>query len=201
MFVAPMQGSLFGSGEPALDVLRPDRVDLDQRSWIDHQPVWLAGAATLFSALFDCCEWRQRTHIPMYERLVDEPRLVASAPIDGPDTPAVLIDAGRRLGGHYGVEFDSLSFNLYRTGADSVAWHGDRHRHTVRHPLVAIISLGAPRPFAVRPRGGGAARQWAAGGGELLVMGGACQHDWEHAVPKVAHAGPRISVMFRHGVP
>ena len=84
MFVAPMQGSLFGSGEPALDVLRPDRVDLDQRSWIDHQPAWLAGADTLFSALLDRCEWRQRTHIPMYERLVDEPRLVASAPIDGP---------------------------------------------------------------------------------------------------------------------
>jgi alkylated DNA repair dioxygenase AlkB len=33
----------------------------------------------------------------------------------------------------------------------------------------------------------------------MLVMGGACQHDWEHCVPKVAHAhGPRLSIMFRH---
>ena len=39
----------------------------------------------------------------------------------------------------------------------------------------------------------------ALGHGDLLVMGGACQHDWEHAVPKVRHAGPRISITYRHG--
>ncbi len=196
-----MQGSLFAAGEPALDALCPQRVDLDERSWIDHQPGWLRGADTLFDQLLADNDWRQRTQIPMYDRLVDEPRLVASGHIEAPTTPAVLADAAHRLGAHYDVEFDSLAFNLYCTGADSVAWHGDRHRHTVRNPLVAIVSLGAPRPFSVRRRGGGAARQWMAGGGDLLVMGGACQHEWEHAVPKVAHAGPRISVMWRHGVP
>jgi alkylated DNA repair dioxygenase AlkB len=35
------------------------------------------------------------------------------------------------------------------------------------------------------------------GHGDLLVMGGSCQRTWEHAVPKVAQAGPRISVQFR----
>ena len=35
------------------------------------------------------------------------------------------------------------------------------------------------------------------GHGDLLVMGGSCQRTWEHAVPKVAHAGPRISVQYR----
>ena len=39
------------------------------------------------------------------------------------------------------------------------------------------------------------------GQGDLLVMGGACQHQWEHAVPKVARtAGPRLSIMFRHNL-
>jgi hypothetical protein len=28
-------------------------------------------------------------------------------------------------------------------------------------------------------------------------MGGRAQQDWEHHVPKVASAGPRISLMFR----
>jgi hypothetical protein len=28
-------------------------------------------------------------------------------------------------------------------------------------------------------------------------MGGTCQRDWEHGVPKVAHANLRISVQFR----
>jgi alkylated DNA repair dioxygenase AlkB len=32
-------------------------------------------------------------------------------------------------------------------------------------------------------------------------MGGTCQHTWEHTVPKVARAGPRLSVTFRHSEP
>jgi hypothetical protein len=32
------------------------------------------------------------------------------------------------------------------------------------------------------------------------VTGGRTQRDWEHSVPKVAAAGPRISVAFRYGV-
>ena len=53
----------------------------------------------------------------------------------------------------------------------------------------------------VRPRGGGHARTFRVGHGDLLVMGGSCQHDWEHCVPKVAHArGPRLSIMFRHNL-
>jgi alkylated DNA repair dioxygenase AlkB len=36
------------------------------------------------------------------------------------------------------------------------------------------------------------------GGGDLVVMGGACQRLWEHTVPKVASAPPRIALMFRH---
>jgi hypothetical protein len=32
-----------------------------------------------------------------------------------------------------------------------------------------------------------------------LVTGGSCQRTWQHTVPKVAKAGPRISITFRHG--
>jgi hypothetical protein len=38
------------------------------------------------------------------------------------------------------------------------------------------------------------------GRGELLVTGGATQRAWEHSVPKVASAGPRMSLTFRHGL-
>jgi alkylated DNA repair dioxygenase AlkB len=34
--------------------------------------------------------------------------------------------------------------------------------------------------------------------GDLLVMGGTSQRTWEHSIPKVACAGPRISIAFRH---
>ena len=51
----------------------------------------------------------------------------------------------------------------------------------------------------MRPIGGGRSRSWSVGDGDLLVLCGACQHNWQHCVPKVAHvAGPRLSIMFRH---
>jgi alkylated DNA repair dioxygenase AlkB len=65
--------------------------------------------------------------------------------------------------------------------------------------VVAIVSTGTPRPFQMRPSAGGASRAWALAPGDLLVMGGACQHQWEHCVPKSAAVhGPRLSIMFRH---
>ena len=65
-------------------------------------------------------------------------------------------------------------------------------------PGCAILSVGAPRPLRLRPRGGGRALSFDLGRGDLFVMGGACQHDWEHCVPKVRHAGPRLSITYRH---
>ena len=112
---------------------------------------------------------------------------------------STLLDRlGRALRRYYGHPFDSVGCNYYRTGADSVAWHGDRMRLVQVDPVVAIVSVGAPRPFLLRPRGGGPSRSFLLGHGDLLVMGGASQHDWEHAVPKVALAGPRISITYRH---
>jgi alkylated DNA repair dioxygenase AlkB len=66
--------------------------------------------------------------------------------------------------------------------------------------MVAIVVLGAPRPFLLRPRQhrGTSSIRLDLGHGDLVVMGGSCQRTWEHAVPKTARAvGPRISVQFR----
>jgi alkylated DNA repair dioxygenase AlkB len=64
--------------------------------------------------------------------------------------------------------------------------------------MVAIVSVGAPRALALRPRGGGVAHRYALGHGDLIVMGGSCQRTWEHAILKTARpVGPRISVQFR----
>jgi alkylated DNA repair dioxygenase AlkB len=80
-----------------------------------------------------------------------------------------------------------------------VAWHSDRERFHLENPVVAIVSTGTPRAFQMRPKGGGPSRSWALAPGDLLVMGGACQHQWEHCVPKSSAVhGPRLSIMFRH---
>lgn len=199
-----MQGSLFGCLEPAVD---PDaggweRVTLDASSWVDVAPGWMQGADRVFDELVDTLPWRQRRGVPMYDSLVDEPRLTCWWRLPaGRAAPLPVLDTVRAvLTRRYSCPFDSIGFNLYRSGRDSVAWHGDRHRHTVADPVVAIVSVGSRRQLRLRPRGGGPSQRWDLGHGDLFVMGGACQHEWEHCVPKSAAAvGPRLSITFRHG--
>jgi alkylated DNA repair dioxygenase AlkB len=196
-----LQGSLFGLVDRSdAESQRIERTWLDGSSWVDTCPSWLAGADDLFDELHQLLPWRQRTGVKMYDRYVDEPRLVHwwSTASGAPEPLPVLGTLRHQLGERYGVVFDSIGFNLYRDGDDSVAWHGDRHRRKIRDPIVAIVSVGGPRPFRLRPRGGGSSRSWNLGHGDLFVMGGACQHDWEHCVPKLRSAEPRVSITFRH---
>jgi alkylated DNA repair dioxygenase AlkB len=196
------QASLFGLDEPAVDpgFATRHRRWLAPSSWIDHAPRWLSGSDRVFAELVARVAWRQRV-VKMYDRMVDEPRLTwwCEEGAGGAPPLAVLGQAAAVLSAAYDRPFDSIGFNFYRDGRDSVAWHGDRVRHTCQEPVVAIVSVGAPRPFLLRPRGGGASLTYLLGQGDLMVMGGACQHDWEHCVPKVSAAGPRISIMYRHG--
>ncbi|KAA1422065.1 alpha-ketoglutarate-dependent dioxygenase AlkB [Nocardioides humilatus] len=141
----------------------------------------------------------------MYDRIVDVPRLVYTYMI-GEDLPHPSLSAAREaLTEHYlpelGEAFRTAGCCYYRDGRDSVAWHGDTiGRGSTDDTMVAIVSLGDPRRLALRPRDrsdGAASLSFEMGHGDLLVMGGSCQRTWEHAVPKVAAAGPRISVQFR----
>jgi alkylated DNA repair dioxygenase AlkB len=176
-----------------LDHLR--RIDLDHTAWIEHAPAWVTGQDALMTTLAVTTTWREERRL-MYDRLVTVPRLVASLPEDGPGHP-LLLEIGRILSARYGVAFPRLSLGYYRSGADSVAWHGDTIARELPDALVATVSLGGPRRFLLRPRGGGRSVPLALGLGDLLVMGGACQRTWQHCIPKAARAEPRIAVMFR----
>ena len=205
-----LQASLFGSDEPCFDpsFSTAGRSALSAASWVEYVPGWLDGADSLFDDLMDRIDLRQRTAIPMYDRLVDEPRLTAwwneSESLEAP--LPVLTDARWALADRYDRHFDSIGYNLYRDQHDAVAWHADRHRHHVADPVVAILSVGESRPFQMRRNGdpehgevGGASLTWGLGHGDLLVMGGACQHEWQHCVPRRRRpTGPRLSITFRH---
>jgi len=113
-----------------------------------------------------------------------------------------LEEAREALSEHYlpelGEPFVTAGCCYYRDGRDSVAWHGDTFgRGSTHDTMVAIVSFGDPRRLALRPRGGGESISVEMGHGDLVVMGGSCQRTWEHSVPKVASAGPRVSVQFR----
>ena len=198
-----MQPTLFDQVPLDLDrtFSRLERIHLDETAWVDVAPGWVSGSDALFQTLVDTLPWAQRTRF-LYEQHRIEPRLTAgwNAALGAPLRPAILEEMRAALSRHYGVQFDSAGFNLYRNGQDSVAWHRDKIPQRIHQPIVALVSLGEPRRFLLRPRGGGPSRPFPLGHGDLLVTGGDTQRTWEHAVLKVAHAGPRISVAFRHGM-
>ena len=195
------QGSLFDGASPAepLSFDRVTRHRLDERSWLDEVTGWLPDHGAVFDLLLSDAPWRQRER-RMYDRTVLEPRMVAGwSGLSLPDLPPRLEQLRSALSAHYRVDFDSVLVNLYRDGRDGVAWHGDTVRKTLRDPLVATVSLGERRRFLLRPGSSGpATRTFTPGGGDLLVMGGACQHLWQHTVPKAARAGARMSITLRH---
>lgn len=198
------QPSLFDAGtKPALDesFSQLTRIQLDERSWVDYAPGWVSGSDHLFAELLATKGWGQRTR-KMYDHKVREPRLTSLWRASSGEAlePPILEDMRRALSSRYGVELDSAGLNLYRDGRDSVAWHGDHIDKSIAEPIVALVSVGEPRKFLLRPRERGKSRAFLLGRGDLLVTGGACQRTWEHSVPKVAIAGPRMSIAFRHGL-
>jgi alkylated DNA repair dioxygenase AlkB len=179
------------------------RSHLTDGAWIDLRPRWISGADTLFERLHTRVPWHAERR-PMYDKVVDVPRLLSFYDEGEPLPDPALVEAKRLLDEHYeaqlGERFATAGLCLYRDGRDSVAWHGDRiGRGDTHDTMVALIVLGAPRALLLRPRGGGPPTlRHDLGHGDLLVMGGSCQRTWEHAVPKTARpVGPRISVQFR----
>lgn len=193
----PRQITLLGREPPGFDAgfAQRRRVQLDAESWVDVVPGWVRGHEELFEVLARTTEWQQQSRV-MYDRTVEVPRLFAALPEHGPGHP--LLEPMRvALGAAYDVNFERITVALYRDGRDSVAWHGDYVAREMPRADVATVALGAPRRFLLRPKGGGKSMAFSSGWGDLMVMGGACQRTWEHSIPKVAAAEPRLVVMFR----
>lgn len=189
-----LQGSLFEHAERRL---------LSHGAWVEVRSGWLPDADVLFEELVAGIPWRAERR-QMYDRVVDVPRLVSFHDLVTEAAPHPRLKQIRRrlndsYGGELGEPFTTAGLAYYRDGSDSVAWHGDTiGRSRTEDTMVAIVSLGATRVLALRPKGGGRSLRFPLGHGDLLVMGGSCQRTWEHSVPKTTQpTGPRISVQYR----
>ena len=169
-----------------------------------------AEASGLFDELRRQIDWQQE-EILMFGRRVPVPRRVAwhgdpaaTYAYSGtehhplPWTPA-LEQARARVTGLTGVDFNAVLLNLYRDGRDGMGWHADDEPELGRNPVIASLSLGATRRFCLRHRRRRDLRvDVPLSHGSLLLMSGATQHHWLHALPKTAvPVGERINLTFR----
>jgi alkylated DNA repair dioxygenase AlkB len=99
-----------------------------------------------------------------------------------------------------GVRFNSVLINLYRDQQDSVGWHSDDEPELGRNPVIGSLSLGETRTFKLKHKTKKQEKPLAIDltHGSLLVMAGATQQCWLHAIDKErATKDPRINLTFR----
>jgi alkylated DNA repair dioxygenase AlkB len=196
-----------GSGWVALDL--PDG---EARYW--PAAFEAAEAGRLLEALRLGIAW-QDEDILMFGRRVPVPRRVAwhgdpgagytysgTPHVPQPWTPELAF-VRHRVEALAGAAFNAVLLNLYRDGRDGMGWHADDESELGLNPVIASVSLGAVRRFRLRHR-----RRRDLGidlplaHGSLLVMSGATQHRWLHALPKTkTPVGERINLTFRRVAP
>lgn len=187
------------------------RRDVTPESWFELVH-WLPAheADALGSALTRELDWQSR-EIVLFGRRIVQPRLVAWAgrlpyrysgqtlPVRVPEPSLAAI--WQRVEERVSTEFNHVLVNRYRSGQDSMGMHADDEPELGERPLIVSLSLGATRSFAVvgkKKSRGVAPFRLALGTGDLLIMGGAFQHELRHGVPKDPRAaGERINLTFR----
>jgi len=139
----------------------------------------------------------------MYGKRVLVPRETAGRgeKMPQPWTPA-LTTVRTMIERHTGTTYDYCFLNRYRDGRDAVAWHGDHDGERDARLVVASLSLGATRAFQLRPKKDSGLRHDPitvdVAHGDLVVMRGDTQLNWEHRVPRDSRVtGERLNVTFR----
>jgi len=96
------------------------------------------------------------------------------------------------------VSFNGVLLNSYRTGEDGMGWHQDNEPELGREPVIASLSLGAPRRFSIRAKTATARWDLTLEPGSLLLMHGRSQVDFQHSLPKTRlSVAQRINLTFR----
>lgn len=166
------------------------------RGWLEPER-----ATQLLASIREVVCWTQERR-KMYDRVVEVPREQAllgdALPATRPFTPQ-LARVRLELEALTGAHFANVLLNRYRNGHDSVAWHNDRETGGLTAPTIASLTLGATRAFDLRSRNDRARiLSVDLDHGDLLVMRGETQRNWEHRVAKDARiAGERINLTFR----
>lgn len=155
-------------------------------------------ARAWFERLRARVEWKH-VQRPMYDRVVDVPRLLATYALDALPKGLPLAEMLARVKALAPAPYTHAGLNLYRSGRDSVAMHHDKLHSLAEGRPITLVSLGSCRRMLIRALHG--RRDTLAidlEPGSLLRMSHASQLTHEHGIPKTSQEQPaRISVVFR----
>ncbi|MDH3451951.1 MAG: alpha-ketoglutarate-dependent dioxygenase AlkB [Gammaproteobacteria bacterium] len=188
-----------------------ERIPLPEAELTLFRRVWSdAAAAALFARLLADIAWEQH-ELRMFGRRVKAPRLSAwygdrgagyaysGVQLSPQAWVAPLREVKSTVESLCDCAFNSVLLNRYRHGTDSMGWHSDDELELGADPVIASVSLGAPRLFRLRHK---QERERTYSlvlpGASVLLMSGATQRCWQHSLPKTRRdCGQRINLTFR----
>jgi alkylated DNA repair dioxygenase AlkB len=173
-----------------------ERIQLDATSWVDVVRGFARDTEETFERLVQAVSWRQNRVI-RGGRKVDDPRLDGMLNREQAARDPTFHFTRLVLEARYRVRLHGPSLVYYRDGRDSMGLHRDDEMRWLDKTVIAGLGFGAERPFVLQPLRGGSRYEISIAGGDLYVMGGRCQADWLHGVPKLERCGPKISAVWR----
>ncbi len=164
----------------------------------------------LLRTLTETLNWQQET-VKIFGKTLPSPRLQCfygepgiSYRYSGRDFhstpwPQPLLNIKNQISTLTGQPFNAVLCNLYRDGQDAMGWHSDNEPELGAHPVIASLSLGEQRTFAIRKTKH--TRQYLTlplDHNSLLVMPEGFQSLYQHSVPRTKKKSlPRINLTFR----
>ncbi len=170
-------------------------------------------ADRLLTSLYDTLAWREES-VFIFGKWCRVPRLMcwygdadavyAYSGVTHEPLPwcTVLSAIKARIEAHCGMSFNSVLGNLYRDGQDSMGYHADNEKELGVNPVIASLSLGDARLFRLQHKKRRENLDIVLEHGDVLIMAGALQQHWVHALPKSRQAQrARINLTFRRILP
>jgi alkylated DNA repair dioxygenase AlkB len=189
------------------------RIELAPGAWLRWWETFLPAdeADRALGEVLEEVPWTQG-HVRIAGKTYAEPRLTAwmgdpgarytytGRPLEPLAWSPRVADLRARVEERSGARFNSVLLNRYRDGKDSMGLHADDEPELGPDPTIASLSLGAMRRFVLKARTPGAGTvELDLTHGSLLLMEGATQRLFKHALPKrvASAAGVRVNLTFR----
>ncbi|MBM7035153.1 alpha-ketoglutarate-dependent dioxygenase AlkB family protein [Vibrio ulleungensis] len=197
---------MYNLNSPLAWLTLPKQVADESRCSIAVLPNFISptAAKALTNECIEQLDWQQK-QIRLFGRWIDQPRLIcgygsrayrySGLTIEPRELPISLAMMRQAVSSVCGTDFNSVLGNYYRNGDDYMGWHQDNEAALGEEPTIASVSLGQRRKFVFKHKLTSAKHELWLDSGSLLVMAGAIQHHWMHALPKTK-VGQQLRLNF-----